>query len=82
MTHGGGGGRPSRGGTGKSAEQLLAEALRARASGAPTSGDRGAAAPLGRPRGGSPALTLAQAVLAALIAGVTVGILLATLSLL
>ncbi len=67
---------------GKSSEQLLAEALRARAGGTPGAGrgpqSTGAAPRLDYRR---PPLTVTQLVLASLIAGVVVGILLAVLSL-
>jgi hypothetical protein len=75
--------RPNSGSpTDKSSEQLLAEALRARAGGTP--GIRRPPASTGYSRPPDvrrPPLTVAQLVLAALIAGVVVGILLAVLSL-
>lgn len=76
------GGRES----GKDSEQLLAEALRARAGGTPALGKRGSAGgPVrgadGRTVAERPALTLVQLILASLIAGLVVGILVAVLTL-
>ncbi len=65
--------------SGKSSEQVLAEALRARAGGTPGVPVRAAAT--GRPVATRPPLTITQLVLASAIAGLVIGILAAVLSL-
>lgn len=67
------------GNAGKSSEQILAEALRARAGGTPGLADRTVAG--SRPIAIRPPLTLVQLVLAAAIGGLVIGILLAVLTL-
>lgn len=82
---------------GKGSEQILAEALRAKAGGNPglgrakntrittagntTAGGTGSSTSSARPVAGRQPLTLVQLILAALIAGAVVGILIAILSL-
>lgn len=73
-------GRPS----GKNSEQMLAEALRARAGGNPELGRKASGSTSssgGRPVATRQPLTLAQLILASLIAGLVVGILVAVLTL-
>lgn len=67
------------GDAGKNSEQLLAEALRARAGGTPGLVARTAAP--SRPVATRPPLTLVQLVLAAAIGGLVLGILIAVLTL-
>ena len=67
------------GATGKSSEQVLAEALRARAGGTPGVPVR--TTPACRPVATRPPMTIVQLVLASAIAGLVVGILAAVLSL-
>lgn len=67
------------GNAGKSSEQILAEALRARAGGTPGLTPRAAAT--ARPMASRPPLTLVQLVLAAAIGGLVIGILVAVLTL-
>ncbi len=67
------------GNAGKSSEQILAEALRARAGGTPGLADRAAAT--SRPLATRRPLTLVQVVLAATIGGLILGILVAVLTL-
>jgi hypothetical protein len=77
---------PSRS-TGKDSEQMLAEALRARAGGNPALGrpkgstSVGPTGTAGRPVAARQPLTLAQLILSSLIAGLVVGILIAVLTL-
>ncbi len=66
--------RPS---PGKNSEQVLAEALRARAGGTPGLGARSPH----RPAAAGPVLTLLQLVLAAAIGGMVIGILIAVVTL-
>ncbi|MEO5833059.1 MAG: hypothetical protein ABJA16_01445 [Nakamurella sp.] len=72
-------GPPPSGDRGKSSEQLLAEALRARAGGAPAIVTR--PPPSSRPVATRPLLTLVQLVLTAAVGGLVVGILIAVLTL-
>ncbi|WP_111766872.1 hypothetical protein [Nakamurella deserti] len=67
------------GDAGKSSEQILAEALRARAGGTPRVPTRSTAT--ARPVAARPPMTIVQLVLAAAIAGLVIGILAAVLTL-
>lgn len=67
------------GNAGKSSEQILAEALRARAGGTPGLAARSVAT--ARPLASRQPMTIVQLVLAAAIAGLVIGILVAVLTL-